>query len=148
MMSEEEENTRCAHGFVEALLKKDVEKMLTYFQDDATVQTPDGTFKGKDQLRHMFTAEMEFPDLKVTDYGIGLMFKGNVGVYELDEEATYQGKKFKVHAASIGEMKDGKFQNMRNYYDRLSIAKQVVTGFMATRAVNSIINEMERPMRQ
>ena len=144
----EEENTRNARAFIEAILKKDVEKMLTCFQDDATLQTPDGTFKGKDQLRRLFTAEMQFPSVKVTDYGIGLMFKGNLGIFEFDQEASYQGKKFKVHGASIGEMKDGKFQSMRNYYDRLSIAKQVVTGWMATRAVNSLVNGMEKPFRQ
>jgi ketosteroid isomerase-like protein len=147
-MMSEEENTRNARGFVEAILKKDVEKMLTYFWDDATLQTPDGTFKGKDQLRRLFKAETQWPDVNVTDYGIGLMFKGNLGIYEFDQEATYQGKKFKVHGASLGEMKDGKFQNMRNYYDRLSIAKQVVTGWMATRAVNSLVNGMEKPFRQ
>jgi len=141
----EEENARNARAFLEAFLKKDVEKALTYFQDDATLETPDGTFKGKNELRRAFVAETQFPDLKVTDYGVGMLSKGNIGVYEFTEEATYQGKKLSVHVASVAEMKDGKFQSMRNYYDRLSIAKQAVKGWMATRAVNSIINEMEKP---
>jgi len=79
---------------------------------------------------------------------VGLIFKGNLGVYEYEQEATYQGRKFSAHTVSVAEMKDGKFQNMRSYYDRLSIAKQVVKGWMATRAVNSIITEMERPLHR
>jgi len=144
----EEENARNAHAFVEALNKKDFDKAHSYFVDDATLESPDGTFKGKNELRRAFMAETQFPDLKITDYGVGMLVKGNLGVYEFEEEATYQGKKISVHVASVAEMKDGKFQKMRNYYDRLSVAKQAVKGWMATRAVNSIINEMERPYHQ
>jgi ketosteroid isomerase-like protein len=144
----EEENARNARAFVDAFNKKDFEKALTYFVDDATLEDPRGTFKGKNEIRRVFMAETQFPDLKITDYGVGMLVKGNLGIYEFEEETTYQGKKISVHVASVAEMTDGKFQKMRNYYDRLSMAKQAVKGWMATRAVNSIINKMEEPYRQ
>jgi limonene-1,2-epoxide hydrolase len=144
----EEENVRTLHGFVEAFLRKDVEKALSYFQDDAIAQSPDGTFKGKNQLKRYLIAQMQFPDIKIVDYGINVLAKGNTVIYEFEERATYQGKKFSAHVVSVAEMKNGKFQYVRDYYDRLSIAKQVVTGRLATRAVDSIINEMEKYLHQ
>jgi hypothetical protein len=41
----EEENVRTSRAFVEAVIKKDVEKALTYFQDDATIQGPGRNFQ-------------------------------------------------------------------------------------------------------
>jgi ketosteroid isomerase-like protein len=108
-------------------------------------RAPEGTFRGKNELRRFIVAQSQFPDIKVVDYGVGMLGKGNMGVYEFEERATYQGKKISAHIVSVVEFKNGKLQYMRNYYDRLSIAKQVVKGRLATRAVNSIINELEKP---
>jgi hypothetical protein len=45
---------------------------------------------------------------------------------------------------AILEIKDGKVQRFSNYYDRLTIAKQMAKGIIATRAVNSIVDQMKK----
>jgi ketosteroid isomerase-like protein len=131
--------------FVDAVNKKDVEKALSYFQDDASYQAVEGTFKGKSEIKRYLTwATQNSSNHKLTDAGIGLLVKGNTVVYENDLEGTYEGKKFVVREVSIVEFKDEKFQSVRGVSDRVSLLKQLTKGWMATRTVNSIVNTMEK----
>ena len=41
--------------FWDAFDERDVEKMLTFFTEDAVWVSPVGTFKGKEELRHVLT---------------------------------------------------------------------------------------------
>jgi hypothetical protein len=45
----EEKIATVMHEFIDAVNKKDVEKAVSCFQDDATWQTAEGTFKGKSE---------------------------------------------------------------------------------------------------
>jgi hypothetical protein len=80
----------------------------------------------------------------MTDAGIGLLVKGNTAVYEYNMEGTYEGKNFVTRGVCIAEFKGEKFQNVRDVNDRLSLAKQTVKGWMATRTINSIVKAMEK----
>lgn len=131
--------------FSEAIAKKDVEKALSYFQDDASWQAEQGTFKGKGEIKRYLTVSFQtVPNLKMTDAGIGLLVKGNTAVYEHDQEGTYEGKKYVVRVVAIVEFKGEKFQNARTVSDRLSMVKQLAKGWWATRTVNSIVNATEK----
>jgi len=47
----------------------------------------------------------------------------------------------------VYEFSDEKIQHLRTVFDRLSFAKQVATGWLAQKAVNSIIDAMEKGLR-
>ena len=67
--------------YVKALAARDVEKALSFFAEDATLVTPDGTFKGKGELKRYLTWENQVtPELKVTETGIKIIVQGNTGV--------------------------------------------------------------------
>ena len=126
----------------EALNKRDVEKAVSFFADDAVSVGPEGTFKGKKEIRRYFEWLLHtYSEFKLKE--TGLYVEGNVATHEyVTEGATKEGKG-SAPCVVVAEIKNGKVQRLRNYYDRLSIAKQMARGIVATRAVNSIINRME-----
>ena len=134
--------------FIKALAERDVEKGLSFFAEDATYVTPHGTFKGKGELKRYLTwMAQSTPDLTVTDAGIGIMVHGNNAVYEHTISGTFEGMKWEVLAICVYEFSGDKIQNIRTVYDRLLLAKQAATGWLATKAVNSIIDAMEKGLR-
>jgi ketosteroid isomerase-like protein len=131
--------------FVQALVRKDVEKAVSYFADDASWRTNEGTFNGKSEIRNYLTwmsKMVENP--RITDAGIGLLVKGNTAVYESDQEGTYEGTKYGMRVICVHEFKGEEFQNVRTIYDRLSLAKQAAKGWLAESVVNSVVNRMEK----
>lgn len=141
----EEKIASVMHEFVEALVKKDVDKALACFADDASWKTNEGTFKGKSELKRYLTWLANTVSVqKMTEAGIGLLVKGDTAVYESDQEGTYEGTKYGVRVICIHEFKGEKFQNVRTIFDRISIAKQASKGWMTTRTVNAVVNRMEK----
>jgi ketosteroid isomerase-like protein len=147
----ESENVACEkiadimHEFVQALVRKDVEKALSYFADDASWRTNEGTFNGKSEIRNYLTwMSKMISNPKITEAGIGLLVKGTTAVYESDQEGTYEGTKYGMRVICIHEFKGEKFQNVRTIYDRLSMAKQAAKGLFSKSIVNSIVNRMEQ----
>jgi len=57
---------------------------------------------------------------------------------------TFQGQKWEVLAMCAYEFSNDKIKSMRTVFDRLLMAKQSARGWFATRAVNSIVNAMEK----
>jgi ketosteroid isomerase-like protein len=102
------------HVFVEAVVKKDLEKALSCFEDDAVCETAEGTFKGKSEIRRYLTwfANSKITNFKVTDAGIGLLIKGNTAIYESDQEGIYEGAYCKTRTVSIYEFKGEKIQRV------------------------------------
>ena len=144
----EEKLERIIRDYVEALTKRDAEKMLSFCTEDASWIIPEGTFKGKEELKRYLTwLGQTVPDLTVTNSGIGIMVKENKGVYEHVLAGTIEGTRCEVLAICVYEFSDDKIQNVRTVYDRLSFAKQGAKGWMAKRAVNSIIKHMEKGLR-
>jgi len=110
--------------FVKAVEGKDVEKALSFLADDADYITPEGTFKGKGELRRYLTWVIQSsPDQKILDAGIGIMVKGGKGVYEHNVVATYKGMKYEVPTICVYEFNGDKIQHLRTVPDRLTIAK-------------------------
>jgi ketosteroid isomerase-like protein len=137
--------------FGEAFVKRDVEKMLSFFAEDAVWVSPVGTFKGKEELKHVLTWDTQImPTVKSRRSGIGIMIKENKAVTEDISEGEYEGKKYEVPAITVFEFSDDKIQHIRLFYDKLSIIKQVtmqyegVTGWFAKSLVNSIVKRAEK----
>jgi ketosteroid isomerase-like protein len=146
----EEEIAGIASDFAEAFVNRDVEKMLSFFAEDAVWVSPVGTFKGKEGLRRVLTWDTQIsPTVKARRSGIALMVKGNKAVDESISECEYEGKKVEVPGITVFEFNDGKIQHIRLFYDKLSIIKQVtmqytgVTGWFAKKIVNYIVRKAE-----
>lgn len=147
----EEKIEGIVRDFGQAFVKRDVEKMLSFFAEDAVWVAPAGTFKGKEELRRILTWDTQVsPTAKSTPSGIGIMVKENKAVTEDISEGLYEGKKYEIPAITVFEFSDDKIQHIRLFYDKLSIIKQVtkqykgITGWFARRLVNVIVGRAEK----
>jgi ketosteroid isomerase-like protein len=150
----EEKIEGIVRGFGEAFEKRDVEKMLSFFAEDAVWVSPVGTFKGKEGLRRVLTWDTQVsPTAKSTRSGIGIIVKGNKAVSEALGEGLVEGKKYESLGITVFEFSDYKIQHIRLFYDKMSIIKQVtmqykgVTGWFAKRLINYIVGRGEKGLR-
>ena len=131
--------------YIDALNKKDTEKALSFFTDDATWTANEGIFKGREEIKRYISWMLEsLPDMSFADDGIGIIVQGNIVVYQHTFEATVEGIKIKVPSICVYEFSGEKCKNHWGYNDRLSPAKQAVTGLIGRKAVNTLINRMEK----
>jgi ketosteroid isomerase-like protein len=150
----EEKIVSIVRDFGEAFVKRDVEKMLSFFAEDAVWVSPVGTFKGKEGLRRVLTWDTQVsPTVKSKRAGIGIMVKENKAVTEDISEGWVEGKKYETLAITVFEFSGDKIQHIRFFYDKLSIIKQVtmqykgVTGWFAKRLINYIVGRGEKGLR-
>jgi len=150
----EEKIESIVRDFGEAFVKRDVEKMLSFFSEDAVWVSPVGTFKGKKGLRQVLTWDTQIsPIVKSKPSGIGIIVKDNKAVTEDFSEGFYEGKKHETLAITEFEFSDDKIQHIRLFYDKPSIIKQVtmqykgVTGWFAKRLINYIVGRGEEGLR-
>jgi ketosteroid isomerase-like protein len=141
-----EKNTESlVRGMVEAYGKREVEKTLSFLAEDAVWVAPEGTFKGKEEIkRYMTWGAQRTPSIKFRDAGIGFMVKGNKVVYEHVEEGVTSGEKWEIPVMCVYEFSGEKIQQHRAFYDRLSIAKQAAKGPVGKRVVSSVVKGWEK----
>jgi len=143
-----EELVSMMRKFRDALNKKDLEKALSFFAEDADWVNPNGEFKGKDEIKNYFRWGFEIsPDQKIIESGVKIIAEEDKAVYEHILEGSFEGVNYQILALCIYEFKGDKFQHLRTTYDRLSMAKQLAKGPVAKTAVNSIINRMEKGLK-
>ena len=134
--------------FVRALVERNVEKALSFFAEDATYMTPEGTFKGKNEVkRYLAWMAKTNSNLTISETGIGIVVEGDKAVYEHILEGTFQGMRWRMPATCVYEFSGDKITKLRTFYDRLSLAKQAAKGWSATRAVNAVIAATEKGLR-
>jgi len=150
----EERIESIVRDFGEAFVKRDVEKMLSFFAEDAVWVSPVGTFKGKEGLRRVLTWDTQVsPTAKSKRSGIGIIVKENKAVSEALGEGLVEGKKYESLGITVFEFSGDKIQHIRFFYDKLSIIKQVtmqykgVTGWFAKRLINYIVRRGEKGLR-
>jgi len=134
--------------FVKTLGKADVEKTLSFLTDDAVWVNPDGTFRGKEELKRylkVFAESMQ--DVTVTETGNGIIVLGNKAFFEHVITGTMMGKRFEGLAICAYEFSDDKIKQVRTVYDRLLVAKQVAKGWPAKWLVNMIMKQAEKGLR-
>jgi uncharacterized protein (TIGR02246 family) len=134
--------------FKDAYNKKDLEKSLSFFAEDADCISPSGVFKGKEEIKNYFKWVFEInPDQKIIESGVKIIAEEDQAVYEHILEGSYEGRKYQILDLCIYESKGSKFQHLRTTYDRLSIAKQLAKGPIAKTVVNSILKRMEKGLK-
>jgi len=131
----------------ENIMKNDVEKLLPLFAEDVTLISPGVTLKGHDGVRRwMKWLYFDFPKLTLKE--TSLIIEENKAAHEyVLEGTTPEGQTVSFDGVAIYEFKDGKILTCRIYYDVLTIAKQVVKGFIAKRAVKSMVDQYEKGLR-
>ncbi len=143
-------------GYVEAFARRDVEKALEFFSDDAEMTEPQGTFKGREGVRQLLEWDVRLsPVAKSRPLGIGLLVKDNVAVEEEVLEQTYEGRPYEYSLVRVFEIgDDGKIRRLRVYLDRLGIDQQVaaqlsgVRGWLFKRLINFIVAQGEKGLQR
>ena len=131
--------------FRAALESRDVDKIMSFFTDDAEWQAPEGVFEGKEEIRRYVLWNKETtPELTITEVGAKIVAEGDIGVYEHVLSGTIDGMKWETLGLCIYEFAGDKVKSIRSVYDRLSIAKQASKGPVARTAVNGILKRMEK----
>jgi uncharacterized protein (TIGR02246 family) len=134
--------------FKDAYNKKDLEKSLSFFAEDADWVNPNGVFKGKEEIKNYFKWVFEVnTDQKIIESGVKIIAEEDKAVYEHILEGSVEGMKYQILSLCIYEFKKDKFQHLRTTYDRLSMAKQLAKGPIAKTAVNTIIKRMEKGLK-
>ena len=133
--------------FVKTMSDGDVEKSLAYFTEDGVWVNPNGTARGKDELRR-FLAVMydQMKDIEVKECGIGIIVQGNKAFFEHVIAGTMQGKRVEGLAMCAYEFEGDKIKETRTTWDRLSMAQQVVSG-LPKMMVNMIAKQAEKGLR-
>lgn len=130
---------------IKSLETADVEKTLSLFAEDGVIVNPDGTFKGKEELRRYLTnSAQSMRDMTVTETGNKIIVQGNKAFYEHVIAATIEGKRAEGLAMCAYEFTNDKIQEVRTVYDRLLMAKQAAKGWFPRTLVNLIVKQAEK----
>jgi uncharacterized protein (TIGR02246 family) len=133
--------------FVKTMSDGDVEKSLAYFTEDGVWVTPNGTARGKDELRRYLAGMYDqMKDMKVKECGNGIIVQGNKAFFEHVIAGTMQGKRAEGLAMCAYEFEGDKIKETRTTWDRLSMAQQVVSG-LPKMMVNMIVKQAEKGLR-
>ena len=135
-------------SFARTLESRDLEKALSFFSPDAVYLNPSGRFTGTTEIRRylrwMFETNSE---LQIVECGVGILASGNKAVFEHTIRGTFQGKKWELPILCTYEASDGKIKRILTLYDRLSMARQVATGWLPQKAVAAVIKASEKGLR-
>ena len=141
----DEEIAGIMRDLIKSIETGDVEKMLSLFAEDGVWVNPNGTFKGREELkRYMTSSAKSMQEVKITETGNKIIVQGDKGFYEHEIAATIEGKRVEGLAMCAYEFTNGKIQEVRTVYDRLLIAKQAAKGWLAKTLVNSIVKQAEK----
>ncbi len=147
----EKETSRVIHDFLEAYLKQDVDKTLSFLTEDVVWIQPEGTFKGKNEVKHLLSwlpQSFWWGRMKFRDTGVGILVNGDKAVHEYmiegvsSEEAGYEAR-----AVSIYEFRGEKIQQHRWLCDRMAVGKQACRGVVRSRIIDGILNTWEGGLR-
>jgi len=143
----EEKFASLMRDFVKTLGEGDVEKLLSFLTEDAVWVNPNGTFKGKKELRRYLTVfSQSMRDVTVTECGNGIIVQGNKAFFEHVIAGTIEGKRAEALAMCAYEFSDDKIKEVRTTYDRLLMSQQVAPWF-GKWMVNFIVKQAEKGLR-
>ena len=148
----EEKIVSVIRDFVEAYVKRDVEKTLSFLTEDVVWTQPEGTFKGKGEVKRLLAwlpKSFWYSQLKVRDARVGILVKENKAVYEtIIEGVSAHNRTFEAPAISIFEFSGEKIQQYRTLCDRMTLGKQGCGkqgygGWLDRRILTGILNTWE-----
>ena len=136
-------------GLNEALVKMDLEKLVSPYAEDAVLATPEGRFEGKQKIRQYWNWQFGLAsELKSTETEFHMVVEGNKLAAEHIIEATMKnGMKWSAPISCLYEFSDGAIKLHRMTFDRLTIARQAAKGWLPKKIVNSVVGQMEKGLR-
>ncbi len=138
-----EEIAGVIRDFLQAMAKRDVEKALSFLTEDAVWDSPNRTSKGKDELRRYFSTEA-MRDMRATETGNGIIVQENKAFSELVCSGMIQDQRAELLVMLAYEFSDGKIKKVRLVFDRLSLAQQLIRGWLPKMLVNFIVRKAEK----
>ena len=140
----EEKRKNTVRKFLAALEERDVDEVLAFLTDDATWVTPAAKYEGKDAARRYLAWEFEtVPSLTINETGAGLMVQDNRALIEHTLAGTIRGEPCQWLAICAYEFEDGKIQEVRTVYDRLTLVQQSATGWLESKIVDAVASQTE-----
>jgi len=148
----EEKILNVIHDFEEAYVKRNVEKTLSFLREDVVWVQPEGTFKGKGEVKRLLTwlpKSFWYSQIKVRDAGVGILVKGDKAIYEqIIEGVSAHGRTYEASMMSIFEFNGEKIQQYRTLCDRMTLGKQGCGkqgygGWIDRRIITGILNTWE-----
>ncbi len=140
-----EENASVVRKLNEAISKGDIQTMMSFYAEDATLMSPNGIFQGKDAIRRFWTWILEtWQNVATTETGFGVIAMGDKVAAEHTVEGTAGGAKVSVPIPCLYEFSGGKIRLHKMTYDRLLVAKQGAKGWFSRKIVGSIEAQMEK----
>jgi len=123
-------------GYLAAVNEHDLEKMLTFFTDDAVYDCmPMGKLsRGKKEIKDFFSNTFtSFPDFKIEmksafmagDKGAGEWVMSGTFAQSTTPGVPATGKKFSVRGSTINEFREGKISRNTNYWNLAEFLQQV-----------------------
>ena len=94
----------------------DAEKILKYFDDDAVLVDPSGTYRGLDEIRSWVRGHvdrMKYADLAVLNIAVN----GNLVMVERLDRFIYDSKNVSARCMGTFEVSDSKITDWRDYFD-------------------------------
>ena len=120
--------------WIEAENSHDVEKVLPLLTDDIVIEDVGVVMKGKDDIKKIYptllTAAPDFklePKAWVTDdksFAVEIVYSGTQKGDFPGLPAT--GKRFSIRMCSFGEFENGKIKGRRDYWDLVTLRKQLL----------------------
>ena len=118
-------------------------KKRSLFTKDGSWTCPIGSFTGKTELRRFFSSST-VTDIKLTEYGNGIIIQGDRASFEYMLAETIQGNKTEVPVFLAFELKDSKIQRANLEFDRLLVIKQAVKWWQGRALINFIVQQSEK----
>lgn len=116
----------------------DMDEVMACYSDDAVLVAPEGTYKGKDQIKNYFAGWLEsFSNVKFDyfskfDSGDKAADEGtfngtNTGDITMPDGSTVPatGKQVSLHSVDVAEVHDGKITEHHFYYDQAELTQQL-----------------------
>jgi len=136
----DEKNASMILELAGALEAGDLDKVLSLFNDDIKIVNPFGTFEGIAEAKRFLSWNLNNVRFeKISDDGIGLLVKGDKAFYDHKVACQLDNAPAEFLAMSSYEFSNGKFKLWRQVFDKLAIAEQTASGFLAQKAVGAIV---------
>lgn len=146
-MVAEEEIKETVRNLHEAMMGEDVDEVVDFFAEDAKLVTSEGTFEGEEEIREYWQwMDDQFSEVELKE--TELLIQGDKAAHEFNLSGTVKGESVEYPGIVIVEISDGKIQELRLYYDRLTLAEQATEGWLKERIVNSVVGRMEEGLRE
>jgi len=149
----EEKIVSVIRDFVDTCVRQDVEKTLSFLTEDMVWVQPEGTFKGKDEVKRLLEwlpRSFWYNQVKVRDAGVGILVNGDKAVHELTIEGmSAHGRTYEAPAISIFEFRGENIQRYRTLCDRMTLGKQGcgvkgLGGWLDRKILGAILNTWEK----